>query len=244
MVVDAGGFKGGGLDTRDMIVAPYLRRLGIKKIDILAGSHPEQDHIGGIPALLEQFEVGELWRNDDRNPGLGAFSKTLEIARREGIPVRIWKNSGEIRMGDAVKIAVFPCINCRGASRNDRSLVLRVSFQDKALLLPADIGISRESELVRHFDIASDALVVPHHGSRTSSSLSFLRSVNPRAAVCSVGFGNQFDLPSKKVLTTYSMLGIPVLRTDQVGTVDILLQPGRALEIHTFKSLGKPGSHR
>lgn len=232
MVIDAGGFRSKIFDSGDRIVAPYLRRLGVTKIDILAVSHPEQDHVGGVSALLEQFEIGELWLNSDENPELDSYKKMWQTIIHKNIVVKIWRRSGKLPVGDYSEISIFPCIKCPYSfSRNDRCLVFKVDFKGKSILIPGDIGRTREMKLLRDGKLKADVLVIPHHGSNTSSSPVFLSSVHPRIAICSTGFKNLFGLPSEKVLARYKNSGIPILRTDFDGTVDIRLYPG-------FKNLG------
>ncbi len=227
MVSDAGGSR--SFDMGERVVAPYLRRLGITKIDVLAVSHPEQDHAGGIPSLLRQFRIGELWLNTDDNPALPAWEELLSLAEIKEIPVKRWKRPQFVFLGQDSKIEVLPCMNCpEKKSRNARCLVFKLAFRGRHILMTGDIDYWREKRILSLQGIKSKVMVIPHHGSRTSSSLSFLKAVSPEVALCPVGYKNIFKLPSDAVIKRYKRLGVQVFRTDRDGTIDVQIpQSGR-----------------
>ena len=239
MVADAGGAR--SFDIGRAVVAPYLRRLGIKRIDILAVSHPEQDHIGGVPALLREFDVGQLWLNRDSNPGLPAYETTLRLAEKKRIPIHRWSSKRDVPVGPDAGVTVMPCRDCpESQSRNARCLVFRLNYMGRHILMPGDITAWREKRITAAQDVFSRVLVVPHHGSRTSSSPGFLKAVSPGVAVCSVGYKNSFHLPSRSILSRYEHMDIPFLRTDMDGTIDVHVSENRAIHVSSY--LG--GVHR
>ncbi len=222
MVVDTGGFRNSDFDVGSRVVAPYLRRLGIEKIDILAISHPDTDHIGGAASILKEFQVGRIWLNSDKNPDNEHYRRFMQEALKKAVPIRRFSgpNNHCFQSGLCMECLLpkHPEVFCR----NDRGLVIRLLYNGRGLLLPGDIEEKRESLiLAKGLDIGADVIVVPHHGARRSSSLSFLRKVSPRVAVCSCGYKNPFHHPERQVVERYRTLGIAFLRTDKSGTVDI-----------------------
>ncbi len=222
MVVDSGGFRNSDFDVGSRVVAPYLRRLGIEKIDILAISHPDTDHIGGAASILKEFQVGRIWLNSDENLDNEHYREFIQEALKKGVPIRRFSAP----YGQCLENGL--CIECllpkdpKVFSRNDRGLVIRLLFKERGVLLPGDIEAGRESSiLATGVDVGADVIVVPHHGARHSSSLPFLRKVSPRVAVCSCGYKNPFHHPERQVVERYRTLGIAFLRTNKSGTVDI-----------------------
>jgi competence protein ComEC len=119
--------------------------------------------------------------------------------------------------------------------------VLRLNYKNISFLFPGDIEKETEYRLVNlPFLEPVDVLLVPHHGSRTSSSLEFLNRLRPRIAVFSVGFENPFRLPSGQVLKRYQALGAKIYRTDQHGAITISTD-GERIEVDTFLPLEKAG---
>ncbi len=233
MVVDGGGL--GSIDVGRAVVGPYLRRLGIRRIDILAISHPEQDHMGGVPTLLRQFDIGQLWLGQDDNPSLGSWKETMEIARKRHIPVRRWIRNARVVLPGDVSATILPCQGCQAIhSRNSRCVVFRIGYKTRHILLPGDIDKWREKRIASSVSLVSDVLVVPHHGSRTSSSLPFLKAVSPGVAICPVGYHNRFHLPSKRVIERYERLDVPVFRTDVDGTIDVQISEDEKIQVSSF----------
>ena len=233
LVSDTGGAR--FFDMGKKVVAPYLRRLGVRRIDILALSHPEQDHAGGAPALLRQFDVGEVWLNTDDNPALSAWSELSNLALERHVPVIRWKDPSLVFLGRGAEIEVLPCTKCPvGLSRNARCLVFRLGYRGRHVLMTGDMDTWREERIVSSHEVRSEVMVIPHHGSRSSSSLSFIQAVSPSVALCPVGYKNAFRLPSASVLARYKMLGIHVFRTDMDGTIDVGLPERGGMRVSCY----------
>ncbi len=232
LVMDGGGGSNPEFDIGERIVAPFLRSLGIRKIWAVAASHPERDHIGGLPALLDMFSVDEFWRNSDTSRTHDW--KRLEKNRiRNEIPERVFTKRTRIEHA-GVMIEVWPPDRCAGLdSLNARSLVLVLETGGRRMLLSGDMDTAREACLV-DADIGDmDVVVVPHHGSRTSSSLVFLHEIRPEIAIVPVGYRNPFRLPNDEVMKRYEGLGCALYRTDQDGTVTITISDG-SLDVSTY----------
>ncbi len=228
MLVDGGGRYDSSFDTGARVVEPVLRARGIARVDLAILSHPHPDHLNGLLRVLARFSVKTLWTSGDdgHNP---KYRELLTLARQRGIatPEPVAFESGGMRvqplgpwLGDHV--AAPP-----GLDANNASLVVRVEYGRRAVLLTGDIGIDGEAELVARAGIglplASDVIKVPHHGSRTSSSEELLAAVNPTLAVASVGKHNTFRLPNPSVLSRYAGRAVAVHRTDQEGAVTLTI---------------------
>ena len=238
MLVDGGGFYDRGFDLGQFVVAPYLWREKIKKIDIMVLTHPDQDHVGGLPFIAENFEVGEIWSSGQESKNESS-RRLQEVIRERAIPLRIVGTDTPVRRVGGVSIRIlnparaapggalsFPGFDC-----NNNGVVMRMSFGRRSILLPADISSPAEEELVASgCDLEADILMTPHHGGYTSSTRPFLRAVRPEIAVISCGPENTFGFPHPDVLERYTQAGIRVLRTDTDGAV-IARTDGTRLEI-------------
>jgi competence protein ComEC len=231
-VVDAGPAWEGGTDVGDAVVAPYLRRRGVRRLDRLLITHAHPDHGGGAPSLVRGFTTGEVWEGPA--PRAEAASRRLEQAFAAAGVARRTVVRGMRDRWDGVEVEVlWPPRLPRPPwkVRNDDSVVLALRLGDTTLLLAGDL--EREGEAAVRPPAAA-ALKVAHHGSRSSSTAAFLAAVSPRVAVISTGFRNRYGHPHAEVLDRYRRLGIRLYRTDADGTIE-LATDGRRLWVKTFR---------
>ncbi|MDL1959775.1 MAG: DNA internalization-related competence protein ComEC/Rec2 [Deltaproteobacteria bacterium] len=234
MVMDGGGLRSPYFDIGERVVAPFIRHLGYRKIDIIVLSHPEQDHMGGLAALVRQFPVGELWTNDDISKGL-SWRRLIEACAQRGVRHRVWQEGRTDHIGD-VMLEIWPSTGCEGArGRNGRSLVLELDYGKHSILLTGDIGRAREQCLLKEGIGPVDVLVVPHHGSKTSSSSEFVGQIHPEIAIVPVGWRNSLGLPDPQVLERYKKAGSNLLRIDLDGTVCVEID-GDVLSVDKYKA--------
>lgn len=214
LVYDAGPAFGADADSGERVIAPLLRAQGIARIEAMIVTHNDMDHAGGAASVLANFEVGEL--RSSLAPGHPLFA-LAQSAR----PCR----AGESWSWDGVAFAFLHPENLKEKKANNLSCVLKVTAGGRSMLLTGDIELVSEAELVKRSAamLAADVLLVPHHGSRTSSSREFLAAVRPSIAVVPVGYRNRFGHPSAEVTDRLSSLGIRILRTDIDGAVRAVL---------------------
>jgi competence protein ComEC len=211
LVVDAGPQYARDSDAGERVLVPLLRARGERRIDRLVLSHRDVDHVGGAAALLRSLPVGEVWSS------LEAGHPLVGAARRHRAC-----EDGQRWTWDGVDFAVLhpaPGDAPAGAKPNARSCVLRVSAPGGSVLLPGDIEREQELGLVdRHGAVLrSTVLLVPHHGSRTSSIAPLLDAVAPQVAVVQAGYRNRFGHPAPDVLARYAARGIPVVASPACG---------------------------
>ena len=220
MVIDAGGLAKSDFDMGERVVAPFIRTLGYSKIDILAASHPEEDHIGGLAALTRQFSIGELWTNEDGKDSL-AWAGLMAWRAKKRIRHKIFDKDQTFYAKDAY-INIMTSGRCLDAKKpNSRCLVFMLGYKGHSILLPGDIDKKREACLAADGLKDVDVLIAPHHGSKTSNSEEFIAAARPSTAIISAGWRNRLGLPKPEVLERYKRAGSRILRTDLDGTITV-----------------------
>lgn len=230
MVVDGGGLFG-DFDVGRQVVAPFLWRRKITQIDLLALSHADFDHFGGLTFLAEAFAPKAFWWNGMR--GSGARFAGLERALHDNrVPVRA-VHSGARRLIGGVEVRVLHPGARGGGGDNDRSLTLLLRYGPTTVLLPGDLEAEGERALVAAHGgaLRSTILKVPHHGSRTSSTAALLDATAPRLAVISAGADNRFGFPHATVLEAYRRRGTFVRRTDRDGAVTLRIMADGDIDV-------------
>jgi competence protein ComEC len=226
-------------DTGRRVIAPYLWSKGLKKIDYIVLSHPHPDHYGGLIYIMENFKVGQVWLTGRTAYESGDFFSTVS---KKKIPYKIlargdFLESGKYRIYVLHPYIGFHADSPRGAysNQNSDSMVLKVEAAGSSILFTGDIEKEAEEDIVfLGQSLQSDVIKVPHHGSRTSISESFMEAVNPGLAVISAGRNNYFHHPHKSALDMYQGRGVKILRTDISGAVTIIAKDN-SMEIITYE---------
>jgi competence protein ComEC len=211
LVFDAGPQYSPESEAGSRVLLPLLHARGETRIDLLMLSHRDTDHVGGAAALLAGLPVA----------GLASSLAPDHPLLAGDVPVRRC-DAGQGWDWDGVRFEVLhPLVGDHGLGlkSNALSCVLRVQGRGPSALLTADIEAAQESELVQRAGAAlkSDVLMVPHHGSRTSSTPEFIAAVQPRVAVVQAGYRSRFGHPAPDVVARYVERGIEVVRSDRCG---------------------------
>lgn len=200
-------------------VVKYLNDLGIKKIDYLVGTHPHEDHIGGLDNVIKNFDIGTIY-----TPNVVATTKTYEevidAISAKKLKVTSPKTGDKFTVGNA-ECEVMSIRNDKD-DYNNCSIVIKMDFNNVSYLFTGDAEESVESSRKwPHIDV----LKVGHHGSNTSSSKNFLEQIKPEVALISVGQGNTYGHPTQATLKRLSNIGAKIYRTDENGTI-LLIEKG------------------
>jgi competence protein ComEC len=212
MIYDPGPLYSAESDAGQRVVVPYLRALGINRVDLMMVTHRDTDHSGGAASVLAALPVGEV------RSSLRGFAGEPCLA-------------GERWSWEGVDFAVLhptAADYARAGKSNHLSCVLRVEAGGHSILLTSDIEASDEAALLEKApgQLAADVLLVPHHGSKTSSTPAFLQAVGARAAVIPVGYRNRFGHPKDEILARYQAADMALWRTDRDGALEISLNRG------------------
>lgn len=215
MLVDGGPHKS--------VLRPLGKEMSFfdRSIDIVAWTHPDADHIGGLPDILERYKISYLLKsqNESETALHGALERRISVEEAKEVEVR---RGQVIDLGEGVFVEVlFPDRDIGSGDANLSSAVLRVVYGKTEFLLTGDTPKPIEEYLVSidGNELHSDVLKLSHHGSKTSSSAIFLSAVSPDYAVVSAGCDNRYGHPHKEVLDRVLAQGIQVLETCKNGTV-------------------------
>jgi competence protein ComEC len=222
LIYDTGPAFSADANSGERILLPYLKASGVRRLDTLVVTHQDNDHAGGAEAVLAGIPVAEVRSSLPPNHPVRLIAGARDQPCLAG---QRWEWDG-VRFvmlhPEALTEGVVP------RKTNDVACVLRVEAGAHRLLLTSDIeAISEAGLLAREgAKLASDVLVVPHHGSRTSSSAAFIAATAPRWAIFPVGYRNRFHHPNPAVWARWSETGAALLRTDEGGAVIVHLGAG------------------
>lgn len=225
MLVDAGNNEDG------QAVVAYIKRQGIRRIDYVVGTHPHEDHVGGLDDVIRAFPVGRVYL-----PRVTTTTRTFEdvllAIKASGLKITPAAAGKVIIKEERLELNfVAPC-GSGYENLNDYSAVIRIEYGDNAFLLTGDAGEESERDMLASgVDLRAEVLKVGHHGSRYSTTPAFLKQVAPRYAVVSVGIDNDYGHPHRETMTLLAAAKVRVYRTDHDGTV-IITSDGRNIRVN------------
>jgi beta-lactamase superfamily II metal-dependent hydrolase len=195
-----------------------------RSIDLIFISHSDQDHIGGIVDVLENYSVGTIFES-----GVEVDSQTFQnfkkLIQEKNIKDLIARKGTRIDMGDGAVIEIlFPDRDVSDWDTNEASIVMRLVYGENSILFTGDAPIETEKRILAENSIESlesDILKVSHHGSKTSTGSEFLEVVKPKFALISVGLKNKFGHPKQEILDLLNDFGAQIFRTDELGQIEI-----------------------
>jgi competence protein ComEC len=232
VMIDGGGFSDNtAFDVGARILAPLLWRRKIRSIDLVILTHPNSDHLNGLLYLLQHFDVKAVWSNHEPVDTTG-YRKWRRILARQRILHHDFRSLPQCFEHNGVRLEVLApprdFLERRAAETwrdpNNNSMVIRVSMGRVSLLMTGDIGERAELELVKRYPsrrLQSTVLMVPHHGSRKSSTIALLAAVDPAEAVISAGWRNRFGFPHGEALERLAAVGSRVWNTADGGAIQI-----------------------
>ncbi|MEN9582602.1 MAG: hypothetical protein RL641_556 [Candidatus Parcubacteria bacterium] len=226
MLIDGGRTSAMLLKKLKAVMTP-----GDTTIDVVIATHPDADHIGGLPMVFEKYKIGQYIE-----PGIGAGTKVyaslLENVTTAKVPKILARTGTKIILDEKNGVefnVLWPYEVHEGDTTNDVSIVGILSYKEESFMLTGDAPIVAEEGIVNNFSVARnasgiseinvDVLKLGHHGSRTSSGEAFLLATHPSVAIISAGCDNSYGHPHKEVIDRLSKLKIPTLATCSSGTI-------------------------
>jgi competence protein ComEC len=229
LLVDGGGTTDkhrSNTDRRSVgeaVVSEYLWWRGLDTVDFVLATHADADHIDGLNDVLRNFTVNAalVARSPANDPEYAKFAQTVSAA---GTNVAMIQAGDVIRFEDVEIMVLWPpaAVEPNEPSRNNDSIVLKLSYGSRKILLTGDIERSAERALIASgADLYADVVKVPHHGSRTSSTQPFVSATQTKFAIISVGRYSMFGHPHREVVERWQVSGAQVLTTGQCGTITV-----------------------
>ena len=239
-------------------VVEYIKKLGIKKLDVLVLTHPHDDHMGGAAKVLNNIEVGKVYGPDIFDikslDSIGWYNDMIDAVekidkkRNKGVAktkqTSIWNfprnEKGEFakfNIGDAI-VEFYAPLEEKYSDLNDYSICAKVSIGTVDVFLTGDATDSVEKALIKKgYDLDVEVFQASHHGSDTGNSKEFLNAMSPETVVISCGMKNKHNHPVKSVMQLYKKMGITVYRTDESGDI-VMTTDGK-----TYSFNKKPGTY-
>lgn len=221
VLVDAGTAESGAAVVR------YLEDLGVTRLYAAVATHPHADHIGGMAQVLDTFPVEHFYMGPETQ-NTASFSDLLDALQAQGIQPTIPTPGDTLAFGSGASLTFLgPADDVLDGNLNDRSLITLFQVDEQKVLLMGDAEAAAEQSLLAHEPaLRCDVLKVGHHGGATSSSLSFLQTIQPSVAVISCGVDNDYGHPDPQTLQNLSLAGVSDVRiTAECGTVIFPLHP-------------------
>lgn len=211
-----------------------LDALGVEKLDYLIATHPHEDHIGGLPDVLETRTVEQCWMPDDVADSQ-IYETFLEDLDAYQVSVTVPEVGDSFTFGDCTVTVLCPIQPAE--DHNNNSLVLRVTCGETTFLFTGDMEAQEEADLLASgADLTADVLKVPHHGSAYTTSEAFLQAVQPSVAVISCGAGNSYGHPHEELLQRLETLDLSVYRTDLQGEI-VVSTDGTEITVSTEREV-------
>lgn len=234
VLVDGGGLAFASLDTGESVVLPFVLDRGVRRLEAVVVTHADFDHIGGLATIVNEIPVDAIWEGSP-DGNRAAYRALRDNADRRDVPVRTLEAGERFELGGA-RFEVLAAGGDLEQAANDRSVVLRVGYGGRHVLLTGDAEAALEHQLMRSgADLRADVLKLAHHGSRSSTSSAFLDAVQPSFAIVSARRNRARPIPSALVLHRLRERGIEYARTDRNGTITVRIHRDGRLEVSTYR---------
>jgi competence protein ComEC len=239
ILIDAGN------NNKEKTIVAYLKKEKIKKIDILIGTHPDADHIGGLDAVIDNFDIVKIYMPKVQS-NTETFKDVLAAVQKKGLKVTTAKSGLSLEWETGIKVEMIAPVGTYDDT-NDMSAVIHLTYGSNTFLFTGDAETKSEADIIKSgVNLKSDVLMVGHHGSKSSTSQKFLDAVNPKYAVIQVGKDNNYGHPTAEVLKKLNDKAIKIYRNDEQGNIiftsngkDITVKLDKAV-VATQKSTAKP----
>lgn len=227
MLIDA------GTNSSEKVVVDYLKSHGVTKLDYVIGTHPHEDHIGGLDAVINNFEIGQVFMPKVTTT-TQTFKSVITAINNKELKITTPKVGESYNLGNAVWTILAPSSDSY-TDMNNYSIVTKLKFGNNSFVFTGDAEDISEGEILKkQLDISAEVLKLGHHGSNSSTTDEFLKTVNPKYAVISVGQGNKYGHPTENTLDKLKANNISFYRTDEKGNI-IAISDGSSISFHFEK---------
>lgn len=212
-------------------IISYLKDMGIKRLDYLVLTHPDADHIGGAPEIIENFDVARVLMPDCTKT-TSIFERTVAALENSDAEVHM-AESGTVYTLGSIKMKLLAPNAASYADTNDYSIAMRVLYGDTAVLLTGDAERQSEREMLDTYnrgEFSCNLMKAGHHGSSTSNAEALLSAASPDYIVISCGADNKYGHPHDEAMARFEALGVPIYRTDVHGTL-VFVSDGETLRL-------------
>jgi competence protein ComEC len=241
LLFDLGPSYGVDADAGSAVIGPYLRARGFKRLSAVVLSHDDVDHSSGLKSVLHSFDVSWVASSipkaevisdigEEKNSRVAALNfyacKRGDVWLWDGVKFEFMSPEVTRTSEASVPKKAIKKNNAIKTRQNGRSCVLKVTANGVSALLTADIEGADETRLLRRYgagELQADVLIAPNHGSKTSSSETFLAAVEPKVAIFQLGFRNRLKYPDANVVERYRKQGSVIYRTDELGAIKVAL---------------------
>lgn len=217
-LVDCGTKSGG------KAVIEELKNKGITRIDYLFGTHPHDDHMGGMLEVINNFEIGTIIIPEVESKKVTSkwYKNLMQKIKENKYNLEYAEQDAVYDLGSA-EIKILAPSKGSKSNLNNYSIILKVTHGENDIIMTGDAETPVEKEVIEKYgqELEAEILKVGHHGSDTSTSDEWLETINPEYGLISAGLGNQHDHPIKSTMTKLEKAGVQVYRTDESGTVEI-----------------------
>lgn len=225
----------GTRSTADELV-DWLKVKGVARLDAVVATHPHEDHIGGMAAVIKAFDIGKIYAPkvaDDQTPTTKTYESLLDAVSEKGLKLTQGNAGMTVLEENGAKLELLAPNSTEYEDLNSYSIAAKLTFGKRTFLFTGDAEADSEKEMVQKgYDLKSDVLKCGHHGSSTSTNQSFLTAVAPQYAVISCGVDNDYGHPHQETLEKLEKAGVQVLRTDRQDTV-LARTDGESLSVST-----------
>ncbi|MCL1918499.1 MAG: MBL fold metallo-hydrolase [Peptococcaceae bacterium] len=212
MLIDAGEH------THSQDIINFIQGTGIRTLNYVIATHPHSDHIGGMAAVIDAFDVKNVYMPKIAHTTV-TFERLLDTIDAKGLSIQTARAGKILFDYGTLKAEIIAPNKDKYEDLNNYSAVILLTYGSKKFLFMGDAEKEIEAEILSKGDISADVIKIGHHGSHTSTTQNFINAVNPSIAIISVGQDNKYGHPSAAVLSTLEKASIDIWRTDETGTI-------------------------
>lgn len=201
-------------------ILSYLKKRNIKSLDLVIATHPDIDHIGGLITVLHKIKVHKII-DSGKIYDTHTYKKYIKLIKDQKIAYDRVEREAEINIDALVQIDVLNATKEKTVGNNEASIAIKIQYKEFVFLFMADVGIEQEKQMMKQYDMEADILKVGHHGSRTSTSETFIEAVQPQVAILTYGKQNTYGHPVRDVLHHLWRMNVNVFSTAVYGDITI-----------------------